>query len=68
MSIKTVKFSRIVLDEYRQAVRDSDWAVQAGILMALLRNIVRHKGTDAAEISVATADEIVKLHDLKGRE
>lgn len=62
------KFSRAILEDYRQAVRERDWAVQAGILMALLRNIVRHKGTSAAEISTATADEIVKLHEVKGYE
>lgn len=56
-------FSKGVVDDYKRAVREKDWPSQSGILFALLRGIVRSKGTAHGEICEKTADKIIVFKD-----
>lgn len=60
--------SKGVLSDYREAVRERDWPRQAGILMSLLRNVVRHRGTEVEKIAAATAEEVLRDNDRRREE
>lgn len=52
-----------VVDDFQNALADSNWPAESGILVALLRRAVQHPDTPGREVWVETAKAVLRAND-----